>query len=102
MAEAHSLSESLRFFTRWVQDPFLIGAVAPSSRGLARGMAAPVDAAADGHVIELGGGTGKMTVSMGVAALGTDGSTLTALLDAADERLYAAKEAGRNRVFGPE
>jgi diguanylate cyclase (GGDEF)-like protein len=48
------------------------------------------------------GGTGKMTVSMGVAALGTDGSTLTSLLDAADERLYAAKEAGRNRVFGPD
>jgi diguanylate cyclase (GGDEF)-like protein len=48
------------------------------------------------------GGVGRMTVSIGVAALGADGSTLAALLDAADERLYAAKEAGRNRVFGPE
>lgn len=48
------------------------------------------------------GGSARMTVSIGVAALGSDGNTLSALLDAADRRLYAAKEAGRNRVFGPD
>ncbi len=47
------------------------------------------------------GGTARMTVSMGVAALERDGRTLDELLDAADARLYAAKEAGRNRTLGP-
>ncbi len=47
------------------------------------------------------GGTARMTISMGVAALGADGTALDVLLDAADARLYAAKSAGRNRVFGP-
>lgn len=57
----HSLAESLYFFRRWLRDPYLIGAVAPSGRDLAAGMAGPVDPAAPGAVIELGGGTGRMT-----------------------------------------
>jgi diguanylate cyclase (GGDEF)-like protein len=48
------------------------------------------------------GGTARFTVSIGVAALGDDGTRLDELLDAADKRMYLAKEAGRNRVFGPE
>ncbi|MEO8479781.1 MAG: GGDEF domain-containing protein [Gemmatimonadota bacterium] len=47
------------------------------------------------------GGTARLTVSMGVAALELDGGELAELLDAADARLYAAKAAGRNRIFGP-
>jgi diguanylate cyclase (GGDEF)-like protein len=47
------------------------------------------------------GGTAQVTVSIGVAAWGNDGRSVDALLDVADARLYAAKEAGRNRVFGP-
>jgi diguanylate cyclase (GGDEF)-like protein len=47
------------------------------------------------------GGTARITVSMGVASLDEDGPVLDQLLDHADERLYAAKSAGRNRVFGP-
>ncbi len=39
-----------------------------------------------------------MTVSIGVANSYGDGTTLNALLSAADRRLYAAKDAGRNRV----
>lgn len=61
MPKPHSLAESLYFFRRWLRDPYLIGAVAPSGKGLATGMARPVDPAAPGAVIELGGGTGKMT-----------------------------------------
>jgi two-component system cell cycle response regulator len=46
------------------------------------------------------GGSARFTVSMGVASLGLDGEQLDTLLDAADARLYQAKEAGRNRVIG--
>jgi len=41
-----------------------------------------------------------VTVSIGLA-LGTESSDPTAVLAHADERLYAAKRAGRNRVHGP-
>jgi two-component system cell cycle response regulator len=47
------------------------------------------------------GERGRLTVSIGAAAWGNDGSTVSELLDVADARLYAAKEAGRNRVVGP-
>ena len=42
----------------------------------------------------------KVTISLGVAALDEvpKGAPDSALLDLADERLYAAKEAGRNRI----
>ena len=43
---------------------------------------------------------GNLTLSIGVAELATDKPDLTALLDAADERLYEAKRGGRNRVVG--
>ena len=39
-----------------------------------------------------------VTVSIGVANSYNDGTTLNALLSTADARLYAAKNAGRNRV----
>ena len=41
----------------------------------------------------------SVTVSIGVANSYSDGTTLNALLSAADARLYAAKNAGRNRVI---
>lgn len=42
------------------------------------------------------------TVSIGVAELGSDGSTLAELLSAADRALYVAKASGRNRIeFAP-
>ncbi|HSE27506.1 MAG TPA: GGDEF domain-containing protein [Gemmatimonadales bacterium] len=43
-----------------------------------------------------------LTVSAGVAVLGRDGDEVHALLDRADERLFRAKRAGRNRVVGPD
>jgi diguanylate cyclase (GGDEF)-like protein len=40
----------------------------------------------------------RFTVSLGVAELSAEDQTLDSLLQRADERLYAAKQAGRNRV----
>ena len=44
------------------------------------------------------GGEIPVTISVGVAAAGVTTATLAALLNRADEALYAAKAAGRNRV----
>jgi diguanylate cyclase (GGDEF)-like protein len=41
----------------------------------------------------------RLTVSIGVAALGNTGSQLTELLATADAALYRAKHAGRNQVW---
>jgi diguanylate cyclase (GGDEF)-like protein len=41
-----------------------------------------------------------LTVSIGAALFPADGATVDALFQVADERLYAAKKAGRNRVVG--
>lgn len=40
--------------------------------------------------------TGKVTVSMGIAQL-EEGETVSAFIERADDKLYAAKRAGRNR-----
>lgn len=42
-----------------------------------------------------------ITLSGGVAVYGADGVEVEELLDRADERLFEAKSAGRNRVCGP-
>lgn len=44
---------------------------------------------------------GPPTVSAGIAIGSVLGDTFDRLLREADERLYRAKDAGRNRVFGP-
>jgi len=49
------------FLTNWVRAPLRTGAVLPSGMGLARTMAAQVDAAREGVVVELGAGTGAVT-----------------------------------------
>lgn len=41
---------------------------------------------------------GKLTISMGIATLPDDATTLDDLVKMADQRLYRAKKAGRNRV----
>jgi len=45
-------------------------------------------------------GGSQVTVSIGSAMYPDDGAAADALFRAADERLYAAKEGGRNRVVG--
>ncbi len=42
-----------------------------------------------------------VTLSGGIAELGTDGDSLRSLLRAADNRMYEAKAAGRNQIIQP-
>jgi diguanylate cyclase (GGDEF)-like protein len=42
--------------------------------------------------------TGMLTASLGVATYPHDGATANDLIDSADQALYKAKEAGRNKV----
>ncbi|WP_240230094.1 sensor domain-containing diguanylate cyclase [Devosia lacusdianchii] len=51
--------------------------------------------------IESTRGTARTTVSAGVAISGVDGEPFEAVLRRADDALYAAKSAGRNRVVAP-
>jgi len=47
-------------------------------------------------------GITRLTISAGVAGLPGDGEEPNALIDAADARLFMAKDAGRNCVVGPD
>lgn len=51
-----------------------------------------------GAPLAVPGGEVPVTISVGVAAAGDTTASLAALLNRADEALYAAKAAGRNRV----
>jgi len=46
--------------------------------------------------------TAQITLSAGVASLPDDGTDPVELLEVADQRLFAAKDGGRNRVVGPQ
>lgn len=52
------------FLAAWVRSPFKMGALLPSSRALARAMAACIDVKRPGMVIELGAGTGVVTYAL--------------------------------------
>src|SRR5579883_161729 len=73
------LDDEVRFIRTWMEKPLSIGAVAPSSRVLARAMAAYVDASRNGPIIELGPGTGPVTEAL--VAQGVDPSRLILLED---------------------
>ncbi len=58
------LDDEMRFIRSWIEKPLSIGSVTPSSRALARAMAAYVDPRSKGPVIELGPGTGPVTEAL--------------------------------------
>lgn len=60
------------FLAAWVRSPLKIGALLPSSRGLARAMAAEVDMRRGGAIIELGAGTGVVTHALLQAGIAPD------------------------------
>jgi phosphatidylethanolamine/phosphatidyl-N-methylethanolamine N-methyltransferase len=49
------------FLAAWIRSPLKVGALLPSSRTLARAMAAEIDLGKSGIIIELGAGTGAVT-----------------------------------------
>jgi two-component system cell cycle response regulator len=53
------------------------------------------------HPIQVSGAAVPLTLSVGLAVYPADGETPADLLTRADQRLYTAKRAGRNRVQGP-
>jgi phosphatidylethanolamine/phosphatidyl-N-methylethanolamine N-methyltransferase len=68
------IDDEVRFFRSWIEKPFAIGAVTPSGKALARTMAAYVDPARPGPIIELGPGTGPVTEAL--VAQGVDPARL--------------------------
>lgn len=63
------------FLKRWLRNPFSMGAVVPSGRLLADAMARATLAemkGRDGHVIELGAGTGEVTKALLAAGIPAD------------------------------
>ena len=71
------LDDEMRFIRSWIEKPLSIGSVTPSSRALARAMAAYVDPDSKGPVIELGPGTGPVTEAL--VAHGVDPARLILL-----------------------
>ncbi|MCB1476075.1 MAG: methyltransferase domain-containing protein [Rhodobiaceae bacterium] len=67
-----SVSNELRFVRGWFQAPLRTGAIAASGRALAKRMAAYVDPAIDGPVLELGPGTGNFTRALIKAGISED------------------------------
>jgi phosphatidylethanolamine/phosphatidyl-N-methylethanolamine N-methyltransferase len=61
---AKRLDDEVRFIRSWMEKPLATGAVMPSGKPLARAMAKCVDPEKEGPVIELGPGTGAVTVAL--------------------------------------
>jgi len=58
------VDDEVRFIASWLQNPLKVGAVSPSGRALASAIAAEVDPAVPGPVVELGPGTGPVTEAL--------------------------------------
>jgi len=58
--------------------------------------------AMESHAIRMGDDEGSVTVSIGVAEFSEGEPSVDALLKAADQRVYLAKNAGRNRVVADD
>ena len=56
--------DEVHFLRSWIEKPLTTGAVMPSSKALARTMAAYVDPKSNGPVVELGPGTGAVTQAL--------------------------------------
>ena len=97
--KAYSLEEQLRFLRALIARPRGVGAVAPSSSALARAVAAQIDLARPGPVLELGPGTGALT--RGILARGIPPERLTLIeYDPDLAKLLAAQFPGVTVIRG--
>jgi len=71
------LDDEVRFIRTWIEKPLALGAVTPSSKALARTMAAYLDPSVPGPIVELGPGTGPVTEA--IIAQGIDPARLVLL-----------------------
>ncbi|MCW8956479.1 MAG: hypothetical protein OQL09_06320 [Gammaproteobacteria bacterium] len=65
------MNSEMMFLSRWIKSPLQVAAITSSSVGLAKAMAANLPDG-DGLVIELGGGTGKITRALLEAGVSAD------------------------------
>src|SRR6516165_3641327 len=94
-----SLDDDVRFIRTWLEKPLRLGAVTPSSKALARTMAAYIDPAAPGPIVELGPGTGPITEAL--IAQGIDpGRLMLVEFDAMFCRLLRARYPSATVVQG--
>jgi len=91
--------DSLRFVARLIAKPKTVGAIAPSSRALARAMAGVIDAHGDGPVLELGPGTGVATAALIARGIAPD-RIWAVEYDGNFAKLIAARFAGVHVIAG--
>lgn len=58
------LKDKIVFLKSWIRSPRAVGAIAPSSKSLARAVMRQIDPLHPGWIIELGAGTGAMTEAL--------------------------------------
>ena len=69
-----------------------------AGKGQAAAVAEKIRVEIEARSFNFGGTPSRVTVSFGVAEFPAEGATASQLVRASDERLYRAKEGGRNRV----
>jgi diguanylate cyclase (GGDEF)-like protein len=81
------------YAARYGGDEFLV-----LLRATGQNEAVPVAERLQAHVAQARAAGGHVTVSVGIAAFPTHGTTPEALIAKADAALYEAKKSGRNRI----
>ena len=93
------LADNLRFLRALIARPKNVGAIMPSSPALAEAIAAEIDPAAPGPVLEVGPGTGVITHA--ILARGIEAARLTLIeYDAELARHNAARFPGARVIAG--
>ena len=96
---ADTLTDNIRFLRALIARPKQIGALAPSSRGLARAIARQLDPACSGSFLEVGPGTGVITKA--ILERGIAPERLTVIeYDAEFAAAIAARFHGVNVIHG--
>jgi diguanylate cyclase (GGDEF)-like protein len=99
---ARTMAGSLRafdFLGRWGGEEFLAVIQCVGAKDLCR-VVARCRELGGSVLVPAGAAEVRVTLSAGVASV-EEGQTLDELIQLADQRLYAAKEAGRDRSIGP-